>query len=266
MGRYLYPQFNRAQVRACHAMLQNVSTTDALTRVTESDIDRNRTIRAVGGDPVPDEKLLGLRDKVVELATECGYPQPRTQTGQHTFDARAAELLYQEMDIIPGEAARHEVWQYLACVCLPDVAVWRFGTTDDGAAVNEERLMGGVRNVLGRLWWRAYLFQDPENAEDPFWILDTERGALTEDNFVQLMERPGIASIPGMTLRFAKEFIKRRGEVAGYGANPQQRLLREVMKLFLRYGRIVDLIVLRDSELERVVSELFDETISVIQE
>ena len=67
------------------------------------------------------------------------------------FEGRTARLVREHLDISPNEASHEEVWSYLTCCWLLDVAVWRFGVNAD-----RRRFVGNVnRNTFRRLWWRA---------------------------------------------------------------------------------------------------------------
>ena len=78
----------------------------------------------------------------------------------------------------PHEASHEEVWSYLTCCWLLDVAVWRFG-----AEADERRYIGNVnRNTFRRLWWRGRSWAE----------IDLTR--LGEDELVNIMERPTIAA------------------------------------------------------------------------
>jgi hypothetical protein len=68
-----------------------------------------------------------------------------------------------------------QIRAFLALVLLPDTAVWRYQDR------HHERLMGGHRNVLQRLWLRAEILGT--GPSDP-------AARLGEDQVVAIMERP----------------------------------------------------------------------------
>ena len=85
------------------------------------------------------------------------------------------------MNIVPADAAEEGVWSFLSLVLLPEFAPWRFPSR------TEERLIGRPRNALRRLWWRAWAL-----GPDLSWAPEGCT-PLTEDESVQLMERPTVS-------------------------------------------------------------------------
>jgi len=99
------------------------------------------------------------------------------------------------MEIVPADAAEPGVWAFLCCVAVPDLACWRFpGRT-------RERLLGGPRNALRRLWWRAYVLDRGSR--------EGLSGRLGEDETVQIMERPTLAGNPRVATTLADAHLRR---------------------------------------------------------
>ena len=113
------------------------------------------------------------------VAEKAGYPESlkgRTQD----FDRPCGSELYRAMGIVPADAAAEQVWTFLTLVVVPEIGPWRFPDRPD------ERLLGRPRNVLRRLWWRAWaLGADLEYAPDGC-------RPLGEDEAVQILERPSL--------------------------------------------------------------------------
>jgi len=217
---------------------------------------------AVGAQRVSEAALLKLRERIVDLAEKNGYPSRRTRRDQQHFDFTAVRLLLESMDIVPAEAARDEVWQYLTCVLVPDVVFWRFADPKSGR-IDSRRILGGNRNALGRLWWRGYLLQDL-GAEDGLWLLDPER-ALNEDNLVALLERTSTAGLGRLSVTIAKEYLRRRPDVLRLGSSPAQRLMREGMKRLVRFASFIEFEALTSEESSQLVGEIFEHTVDSLR-
>ena len=129
---------------------------------------------------------------LVELATSHGMPGAVDRTAE--FEGNCARILRDRLEMTPHEASHEEVWSYLTCCWLLDIAVWRFG-----AEADERRYIGNVnRNTFRRLWWRAEVL-GPE--------IDLTR--LGEDELVNIMERPTIAADRRLARAIAAEFLAR---------------------------------------------------------
>src|ERR1044071_6920388 len=77
-----------------------------------------------GGSHFSERALEVLRDTLDEKARVHGYPRirPTDWTG---FDGEAAEHLHRTLRISANEASKPGPWQFLACVLMPDLVVWR---------------------------------------------------------------------------------------------------------------------------------------------
>ncbi|TDH46680.1 hypothetical protein E2F47_27105 [Mycobacterium eburneum] len=128
------------------------------------------TYTPVGGTRIQDQDLANLRSEVVALAREHGMPSELQNPSE--FEGRAARLLRERLVITPNEASYEEVWSYLTCCWLLDVAVWRFG-----AQADKRRFLGNVnRNTFRRLWWRAEILG-----------FDIDLAQFGEDELVNIM-------------------------------------------------------------------------------
>lgn len=197
--------------------------------------------------------LEQVREAVVGTAGRCSWPAPigarsRTLT---RFDQQVAAELYTAMHIVTAEAAQEGVWSFLTLVLLPDVAMWRYPPTqhhDRG-----ERLLGTPRNVFRKLWWRArVLGADPAspNAE------------LLEDEAVGIMERPTLSGSPRVARAIATEHLRQ------IRANPdisRTELLRAATKRIRRYTSLISLPMLMDPDLQSLVNEAFDASVTSLR-
>lgn len=195
------------------------------------------TYSPTSGDRVSEQELRDARIAVVGLATEYGMPGPLVRSQE--FEGRAARLLREQLPMTPHEAGHEEVWSYLTCCWLLDVAVWRFGPEAD-----RRRFIGDVnRNTFRRLWWRAEILSDQ---------IDLTR--LGEDELVNIMERPTIAADRRLACAVAREFLAR---VDGGAAESRMMLMREAMKRLLRLTPFVAFAALNDNTLEEIVAGVF---------
>jgi hypothetical protein len=117
--------------------------------------------------------------------------------------------------------------------------VWRFGVDAD-----ERRFIGNVnRNVFRRLWWRAEILGS-----------DIDLTKLGEDELVNIMERPTIASDRRLARTVALEFLARVHEGA---ADSRMQLMRDAMKRLLRLTPLVALQALNDDQIRTAVENCF---------
>lgn len=195
------------------------------------------TYTPVGGQRIENGQLEQLRTDILRLAHEHGMPNRIIEPP--VFEGRAARLLREALPMSANEASHEEVWSYLTCCWLLDVAVWRFGVDAD-----ERRFIGNVnRNTFRRLWWRAEILGP-----------DIELTKLGEDELVNIMERPTIASDRRLARTVALEFLARVHEGA---ADSRMQLMREAMKRLLRLTPLVAFQALNDDQMRTVVESCF---------
>ncbi|MFL0274641.1 hypothetical protein [Mycobacterium sp. SMC-19] len=195
------------------------------------------TYTPVGGQRVETHELEQLRTDILALAREHGMPDRITEPS--VFEGRGARLLRESLPMSANEASHEEVWSYLTCCWLLDVAVWRFGADAD-----KRRFIGNVnRNTFRRLWWRAEILGP-----------DIDLTQLGEDELVNIMERPTIASDRRLARTVALEFLARVHEGA---ADSRMQLMREAMKRLLRLTPLMAFQALADHELRAVVEQCF---------
>ena len=202
------------------------------------DISVPVTYAPVGGGRIEQRALEELREAVVALAKEHGMPDSPVRVSE--FEGNCARILHRLLPMTAYEASHEEVWSYLTCCWLLDVAVWRFGVEAD-----ERRYVGNVnRNTFRRMWWRAEVLGRE---------VDLRR--LGEDELVNIMERPTVAADRRMARSIASEFLHR---VDSGDAPERMQLMREAMKRILRLTPIVAFSALDDSAVRTTVREVFD--------
>jgi hypothetical protein len=196
------------------------------------------TYASVGGQRVEESVLQQLRSDLLAIADEHGLPgAPRDLS---TFEGRAARLLRGVLDMTPHEASHEEVWSYLTCCWLLDVAVWRFG-----ADASVDRYLGHInRNTFRRMWWRAEVL-GPE----------VDLTHLGEDELVNIMERPTLFSDRRLAQSIASEFLAR---VDAGDVGDRMRLMREATKRLLRLTPFLSFASLDQASIRTIVGDAFD--------
>jgi hypothetical protein len=161
---FLYPRLLVSEAKPMHEKYRHL-TISALTDRATTGHD-SAVYVATGGDRADETKLLRLREVVVELARESGFPDESNRDLRTAFDLRLASILHAEMGVIPAEAASGDVWAFLALILLPDVAYWRYPMPPG------DRILGTdlTRHVFGRMWWRAQLVHSSDDP-DPYAAL-----------------------------------------------------------------------------------------------
>lgn len=176
---YLYPRLPRSSARTIMARHAPLGLNDL--RAAASLSSPQAAPSATGGTPVPAHVLTEVQNGIRQIADQFGYPEPLSLAAQQALDHACGTFLLQSMNIVPADAAEEGVWSFLSLVVLPEFAPWRFPSR------TEERLIGRPRNALRRLWWRAWAL-----GPDLSWAPDGCT-PLTEDESVQLMERPTVS-------------------------------------------------------------------------
>jgi len=190
---------------------------------------------ATGGRRVEESELLDIRTKIVETATEFGYPAPCLEPVR--FDRRLAPLLHASMRIVPAEAANRHVWSFIALVLAPDVTCWRFG------GGNAERWIASdlTRHMFARLWWQAHLLVDYSGGTADTALLD----ALSESDLNQLLERTTIGGTRTLVRSLARSVLEYDSTLA------RRELIRESALRIRRRMAFVDHLALDPDVLRR---------------
>jgi hypothetical protein len=172
---------------------------------------------ATGGTRITEHQLEKLRDRILSIATAGGFASGKRPKNFSRFDNELALLLGSEPLFASGEALRDDVWSYMGCFLAPDVVFWRWGSTI-------ERYVGGVRNAFQRLWLRARLFDRGDSSPDRWGLVS----ALSEDAFLQIIERPGISSDPTLCLAIGEAWVRASKQADGGIEGVTRRAIMEV--------------------------------------
>lgn len=200
---------------------------------------------ASGGSPIRPDDIKQVRDLLVAAAEKNGFPVRGTTKERSQFDTDVTILLGEHPLFVPPETFRDDVWAFLTTVVAPDIVGWRFGSTA------RERYQGGVRNALQRLWMRAWSL-DRGSQSDDRWGLVRD---LTEDAFVQIVERPSIGGDRRISRALAEGWV-RMSERTGRGA--MEAIMRRAVIAFRLRNQVQVLAALYDDELELAVDSAFE--------
>jgi len=226
--RLLYPQIDRIEARLL--MRRYLENTD---RPFEPDIRTEKLVYSpLGGTRVQGEGIAALRQSCIAAAMRAGWPNDSSLDARRRLDRILAQHLHEALHITAHEASLPGIWQFLCCAVLPDVVMWRFPPRSESAS--DSRFLGGVKNALQRLWWRAEILRDATQ-EDPYALL----GELMEDEFVQLMERPAIARHRPMARALVRTFAANVGGGGGDAIRERMELMRDAAKRILRMGAVL---------------------------
>ncbi len=255
----LFPRLDAHLMQSHIGDLAGASPESIADSLTEPRQGVGETYAELGGTRIRLGELATLQRELRTIAKQHGFPQqPKTDKAQQ-FDQRTAVHLFEKMRITAHEAAQPSVWQYLCCMVVPDIVRWRF-PGEEGKGTSIDRFIGGRRNVLGRLWWRAYVLRDDGAPPDERHNL---MRALGEDELVQLMERPAVFGDRRLVKASAKAFL----EEAARTKLPRQKLNREIQKRLYRRMPLVFFGALNDAQLVATLSSIASQTSdSIVQQ
>ena len=211
---------------------------------------RDAIYTQTGGVNIDEASLKTMAEEIREIAKECGYPDKKDQKMQSRFDARAGAWLYNNMNITYGEAIRKDVWSFITLVMLPDISKWRY------PGFVKERLLGGVRNVFQRLWFRAYMF-DLGGKEATRWKL---LEILTEDAMVAIIERPSISANKILAKNIGLSWIRTSNEI---GREKMEAVNRTAMKYLRQTVPLICLDALSEKEMRVCIDACYSRAVEI---
>lgn len=221
---FLYPRLLAAQARPLFDEYRELTVGELSRRVAVA--HDSAVYVATGGDRVPPAQLRELREGVLDLAKQAGFPDDSDRNRNADFDLQLAALLHAEMGMVPAEAASRDVWAFLALVLLPDVAFWRYPQPP------KDRVLGTdlTRHVFGRLWWRAQLVRSTDDPE-PYAALKILGEAAFDQIYARRAALGGSPHLVRAILRVWKDLDLR-------GLN-ERDTLRDFLKRLLRLAPFV---------------------------
>jgi len=252
----LYPRIPVGYANERANELRSMTIQDLRTKAAISDA---RVYYApTGGGRASENHLKNIADSIRELAAEGGYPSAFQRRPYSEFDSKVAEFLHRTLQITPSEAARLEIWSFFTCILLPDVVRWRFHARSRPTSL--ERYLGGirgVRNTFGRLWWRGEILQIQDTPR-PYQLVHQ----LTEDQLVQLMERPGLSGNRTLATAISQAFLS---AADSHPEVTRDDLMRDTTKRIRRLLAFVSFDGLEAHELHSVVSDAIEQTLQMLQ-
>jgi hypothetical protein len=224
-----------------------------------------------GGSPLPESRLAELRDAVLRVAREHGFPDARP-SGFLGFELKVAEILAGWdpfwIDGRPsGEALRNDCWTFLTVVVLPDVAVWRWPAKEESADGKawKGRMLGGSRNTFQRIFRRLMCLDRGADHPDR-WGLIRE---LQEDDFSAILERPGLSSNRDIAICLGEEYLVMKQRQSHQSADVRTAVYRQATKAIRAYGVVQPLDLLTPEARRQIIHAAFlrhEEEITEVKE
>lgn len=236
-GHFVYPRLDAGAALELQTALAAGSPPADETLVSTTHHPR-AVPAASGGTPVTADRLQGVRTAVHQALQQ---EDVRTDAD---FDRVVGRTLFEEMDIVPGDAARQDVWNYIGLVFLPQTASRRFSFDQTARWVGNRR-----RHVLRRLWFRRKALGD---------LLDSTARPLDEDEQVQLTERQMFASDARLARMTAGLVLSYPGRARG------RRFTREFVKSVQAASGTTILGILSDEELNDLLAHLYAKTLAAV--
>lgn len=182
---WLYPTF-RAEV--AQSELKNLEnrfyrTSEVFTSRGVIPRHPKASFPSSGGEPVPAQRLIELRELVVKNIAEVDPDRKLSVSAcNRAVDRVLSQVLgaWFDQDEDRGNVAHPQMWSYLAIIVLPDVAISRFPPRADGS-LQSERFLEGRRNIFYRAYLRYVVLGEA--------VLLDEDIELFEDDLVGLVDR-----------------------------------------------------------------------------
>ena len=205
------------------------------------------------GEVVSPEALWAIREDVLARLGAGGLAlgTPLTSpSSRNNWDRIVGAALLGAVDMEPFQRHGDDAWTYLTVHLFPEFPSWRFPGRQREAADNDEkvkprdRVLGGRRNVLYRVWFRAHVLgpdlRIPDGA-DP----------LGEDELDNIFGRPTISRNHELARKIVDTVYRNRPK----SGNNRLFVVRELLKEIRRRYSTVHFVALGDDldvELDRL--------------
>lgn len=249
---FSYPRLLRSEAIKKIEIITKLSHDEVNRHVETLDLNEYH-YSAILGSKINKEKLLNFRVEMIELLKDLGFPGKPSAETLKVFDTKLTIYLYENLKIIPNEASKNEVWNFLTCELLPDVVKWRF-FSDDKEHTKEaykDRYLGGRRNTLQRLWWRGFTLKNL-NSNKPYYFLDQ----LFSDDMRELEERSNLYGNQKLVRSIVLNFIEVKQLKKKTKVLPRD-ILRDVIKRVLRQLPWLSFESLDETEIDNHIRDLF---------
>lgn len=205
-----------------------------------------------GGVQTNEADLKELAKQMMAVAFENGFPKPPTLQDQQKFDREAGRILAQSETLkrSMAETQRAECWAGLTALYFLDLAIWRHANPRSNSGyLSVERLKGGNRNFLRRLWLRNQAFVNRDDQEIPDWDLIDH---MTEDALRAVIDRPSLSTETRLVSALGRTWLaySKKGFV-------MEALMRDVSLRIRAHAECREFSELSDDELEEFVQETF---------
>lgn len=207
------------------------------------DLPEAARFAATGGARATSKQLSDLRTRILEIARRNGFSNRGRRFGLAQFDAEMAGSLAEDLLFATGEALRDDVWAFVGLSLAPDVVHWRFGTS-------RERYLGGVRNTFQRLWMRGHALDRGADHQNRWQLLKE----LTEDAFVQIMERPSLGGDSELAKAIAEAWVRASEH---YGKSAMEPIMRRAALQIRIWNEVRSLADLPSDQLAGILNDAF---------
>lgn len=196
----------------------------------------NATPKPTGGVPVSTEHLQNLRLRVFEALSKIDKDLVGPAWIEE-YDRRLGKILWNNLEMIPGDAGSPEVWNFLSFVVLPNTCNARYSfESDDGL----NRHLGAPRRVyLKNLWVRRRIYGNR---------LDQDMNVFSDDLHFQITDR--------VVTRTAPELCHEIVDVLSRTPNLNRTFYRKLLREIQAVASYVPFALLSQSENRNLVREI----------
>lgn len=212
------------------------------------------------------ESLWQLRKELMKVAQEFGFPSKISVGNVRSFDQKLAEVLWNEATKIGMSVSNASVegtWNYLQGVLMLDLVAWRWLDWQN-KTFTKDRLNRMRRGALSNVWWRYNILTNNGNSAYQEWM-----NLLTQDDVVQIVERPRMRGYSTVIIPFAKKVAElRRKQISGNeSAEETKKLIRAAAKRLRIYVGIRNAWYLEKSEADfnMLINDIFTEANQMIE-
>jgi hypothetical protein len=212
---------------------------------------RAQTYSTSGGARVTEQTLELLREGIVQIAAQYGFPDDRSRLVE--FDRAMAPRLLELMPMSTAEALTKSVWTHTALVVAPDVTHWRWVAGDEKWNVERWVCSDRTRHMFARLWWQARQLSVPGPDGDGTSLLDQ----LSESELNHLTERTSIGGCGPLVRALAGAVVRLPDD------QRKRNVVRNAALRLLRLTAVVDPYALDEAQLQALAARVVSEALAV---
>lgn len=217
------------------------------------------------GTPVELDRLVKTRGDGIELPQEfvnelvadmagikSRFPEGlKNAKNANSFEAIAAKAIHSRVKVGVEILADPDFWLWLAVVQFSDIVEWRYGNPASGTAAANYGVGARAENLLYRLWLRAELVLDEQDA-DRYHLCD--RGQI--DFYRSHLFRQGYAN----ARNFARALLVFQYPHKGDATQPFLKVdqIRELVKRLRRLRSNLFMEILDEAECRKVIEDELD--------